>query len=110
MSDLAEVRAECCRLAARLEGKPDGSALRAVYLDMATVVGRLQGAVSEARRVSNNRDAVEQAEAALSQLKGSLRQVGLDIRLASPSTLALGLQSAVGSALETLDHLQRMEE
>ncbi len=110
MSDLADVRAECHQLAARLEGTPDGAALRAIYLDMATVVGRLQGAVSEARRASNNPDTVERAETALSELKGRLRQVGLDIRLASLPALAFGLQSAVGSALETLDHLQRMQE
>jgi hypothetical protein len=110
MSDLADVRAECEKLAARLEGKPEWAALRAIYLDMATVVGRLQGAVGEARRASNNHDAVKQAEATLIELKGSLRQVGLDIRLASPPALAFGLQSAVESALATLDHLQRMEE
>ncbi len=110
MSHLADVRAECGKLAARLEGKPEWAALRAIYLDMATVVGRLQGAVGEARRASNHQDTVEQAEATLIELKGSLRQVGLDIRLASPPALAFGLQSAVGSALATLDHLQGMEE
>jgi len=110
MSDLAGVRAECRQLAARLEGKPDWAALRAIYLDMATVAGRIQGAVSEARRASDNHDMVDRAEAALTEAKGNLRQVGLDIRLASPAALALGLRSAVGSALEALDHLQRMEE
>jgi hypothetical protein len=109
MTDLAALRASCQELAARLQGPPDWERLRSVYLDLAPVVGELQGAVSEYERTHSEAEEGRRAEAALGELKESFRQVGLNIRLASPAALQVGLQTALRSAAETLDWLEGHE-
>jgi hypothetical protein len=108
MVDLAETRALCDRLAARLGGQPDWSELRAVYLEMAPLVGQLQGSVGELSRRHGEGEDIRKASASLEELKQSVRRVGLDIRLASERALLLGLQTALQQARETLDSLERI--
>lgn len=109
MIDLDAARERCRSLAARLEGQPHWPELRAVYLDLSTLVGQLQGAVSEARRARPASEEARAAEAAFDRLRAGARRVGLDIRLASEPALQLGLQEALKSASETLDRLQHLE-
>ena len=107
--DVAVLRASCRELAARLEGKPDWDTVRAVYLELAPLVGELQGAVGEYTHAHGEAEEARRAEAAFAQARASFRRVGLDIRLASPGALAMGLETALQSALETLDWLQRID-
>lgn len=109
MSDNAAMRASCRRLMARLEGQPAWPELRAIYLDLAPLIGELQAAVTEAARSLAESDGARQAQDALDLLKASSRQVGLDIRLASEPALRVGLQIALQHALDTLDALDRLE-
>ena len=103
MADLAALRDACRQLARRLEGPAGWDRLRAVYLDLAPLIGQLQGAVSEAGRAG---DDVPAARESLDALKATARQVGLDIRLATPEALQMGLQTAVEQAAETVQRLE----
>jgi hypothetical protein len=107
--DREDLRTACRDLALKLEGEPQWPALKAAYLDLATLVGRLQGAVSEAARTQGPNDELRAAEAGLETLKATTRQVGLDIRLASERALAVGLRMALESAAEVLNALDRAE-
>lgn len=109
MIDRDELRASCRNLAARLDGTPQWPVLKAVYLDLATLVGRLQGVVNDAIRSYGASEETRAAEASLARVKSSVRQVGLDIRLSSEAALSMGLQTALESACETLDWLDRIE-
>lgn len=110
MIDLVQTREHSRRLAERLQGQPHWPELRAVYLELATVVGQLQGAVGESTRAHGETEEARMAALAFERLKASSRKVGLDIRLASERALLLGLQDALRSVEETLDWLQRLEE
>jgi hypothetical protein len=107
--DVTRTRAEIERLSAGLEGQPDWPELRSVYLDLSTLAGQLQGAVGDARREAGDTPAVQTAASALERLKAEVRQIGLDIRLASPQALLIGLQTALASAEETVAALAEVE-
>src|SRR5437764_15359836 len=98
MLDLAELRAECHRLQARLQGRPNGDRLKAVYMDMAPLIGQLHGAVNQTARSSGEIEAVAAARVSLEDLKVTARQVGFDIRLSSDAALASGLPTALEQA------------
>jgi len=98
-SDLSILRDTCRELCRRLEGAANWDRLRAVYLHLAPFIGQVQGAVSEAARAGQD---VTEAQQSLAALKATARQVGLDIRLASPEALQIGLQTAVEQAEETI--------
>ena len=108
MADTAQIRETCREISARLEGRPAWPELRAVYLDMAPLVGQLQGLVNDARRAHGGGVETLESARALEQLKAQLRQVGLDMRLASEPALLMGLQMALESAAQTLDRLERV--
>jgi hypothetical protein len=99
MSDLSTLHDACRQLERRLEGPANWDRLKAIYLDLAPLIGQVQGAVSEAARAGQD---VTEAQQSLDALKATARQVGLDIRLASPEALQIGLQTAVEQAEETL--------
>jgi hypothetical protein len=104
--DLVAMRAECEQLLDRLDAVPAWPDLRAVYMDLAPIVGQIQGAVSTRRREIGETAQVREAEAALERLKASSRQVGADIRLASESALAIGLRTALNEALGAIEQLE----
>ena len=108
MTDTDEIREYCRGLAGRLAGKPSGSQIHAAYLDLATVTGQLQAAVAECVRLRGESDETHEIRQALDEMKAQVRKVGLDIRLASESALLIGLQTALESALETLDRLAQL--
>ena len=105
--ETAELREECRLLQLRLEGHPHAPDLHRIYLDLVPLVGRLQGLVSERLRRSDQTEALRAAQEPLEQLKSTVRQVGLDIRLASEAALQVGLQRALECAFEVLDLLER---
>lgn len=105
--ETTELREECRLLQGRLEGHPHGPDLHRIYLDLAPLVGRLQGLVSERSRAVGQTGALRAAQELLEQLKATVRQVGLDIRLASEPALQVGLQRALECTLEVLDLLER---
>ena len=104
MADLSALRDECRQLSRRLAGPANWDRLRAVYLDLAPLIGQLQGAVNEATRSGEDVGAAQQA---LDALKATARKVGLDIRLASPEALQIGLQTAMEQAEEVIDALEQ---
>jgi hypothetical protein len=104
MPDLSALHEDCRQLSRRLAGPANWDRLRAVYLDLAPLIGQLQGAVSEAARSGAD---VTEAQRFLDALKATARQVGLDIRLASPEALQIGLQTALEQAEEVLQALPR---
>lgn len=106
MTDLGALRQECSRLSERLEIGRSWGELNAIYLDLAPFIGRLQGAVSEDRHMRGDPLASRDAEESLDRLKTTARQIGLNIRLASPGATAIGLQTAIESALETIQCLE----
>lgn len=110
MDDLEEIRLECLDLTGRLQGTVQWPALRTVYLDLSTVVGRLQGLVSARVRGHEESNEARLARESLERFKAQTRQVGLDIRLASEPALLLGLQTALETATETIEHLRRLEQ
>jgi hypothetical protein len=105
--DLPALRAECEHLLDRLEGAPHWDQLRAIHMDVAPLIGQIQGLVSTRRRETGDTPDVIAADAALERLKAGSRQVGADIRLASESALAIGLRTTVEAALQAIDALQR---
>ncbi|GAC1642277.1 MAG: hypothetical protein NVS4B2_31890 [Chloroflexota bacterium] len=108
MTDLMEIHAVREQVEVRLAGSPTRAELRAIYLDLAPVVGLLQGAVTQAARVHGEAVEVSPAQRALDRLKYSLRQVGLDIRLSSDQALLIGLQTVLQGVDETVDALKRL--
>ena len=104
-TDLTALRESCSALNARLNGQPHWPELRAIYLDLSLLVGQIQGAVGERGRGAGGPLDVRGAQEALGALKSSVRQVGLDIRLASEPALRLGLETALEHAGVTLDCL-----
>ncbi|MGH2441624.1 MAG: hypothetical protein ACRDFX_00470 [Chloroflexota bacterium] len=90
----------------RLEGSPEWSEIKAVYLDLTTLTGQLQGLVSQRAHGSGTSGSETEAERTLLQLKAILRQVGLDIRLSSGAALTLGLRTGLEMAHQTLDALK----
>ena len=107
MTDIAALREECSRLSERLERDVAWSELNAIYLELAPLIGKLQGAVGEHRGVCGDSPSSRCAEDALDRLKRTARQIGLDMRLASPAATAIGLQTAMESARETIDCLEQ---
>ena len=107
MSDVASLRASLQQIDAILARQPHGPELRAAHLDLVTLAGQLQGAVSERRRGDGETPAVRDAEASLDAMKAGVRQVGMDIRLASEGTLQFGLEACVRDAFQVLDDLKR---
>jgi len=97
-------------LGARLETRPTWPQLRAVYLDLAPLVGKLQGLTRERVNESAEADAAYRAEAALDRFKTLTRKVGLDMRLTSEAGLIMGLHACLQSARETLDCLQALSD
>lgn len=110
MADVTDMRSRCRQLTAQIEGQPTSSALRTVYLQLGPLVGELKGMVGERRRKQGDTEAVRAAEGALEQLERIARKVSLDMRLASPGALQIGLQSSLESALETLDCLEGRDD
>ena len=107
MTDLQAIRTECRRLSAELEGQPHWEELRRIYLELAPLMGELQGAVSASIR---ERGAAQPLQQQLEELKTTVRQVGLDIRLASEGALAMGLRVSLERAEELLDRLEQAEQ
>lgn len=105
MIDTAALHASLVAIEASLAGQPGSAQLRAAHLDLVTLTGQLQGIVNERRRLQGETDAVRETEVALNALKAGVRQVGMDIRLASEGALAFGLEAALRSAFQTLDCL-----
>jgi hypothetical protein len=99
-SDLAALQARAEELAGDIE-RAAGPQLHGLYLDLVTFLGTVTGAVHEAQR--SRRDDMGTAHDALDRAKGSARQVGLDIRLASEPALRMGLSTAIEQAREALD-------
>ena len=106
MIDLDELRSACCELMDRLDGPPQIDRLKAVYLELSFLTGQLQGAVNGVARAHGETSELRSAQASFESFASSLRQVGFDIRLASPAALQIGLQAALEHALEALDHLR----
>ncbi|HLJ68779.1 MAG TPA: hypothetical protein VKX16_15600 [Chloroflexota bacterium] len=107
MSDIAATRERCRELEARLSRGPHWPELRAIYLDLSTVVGQLQGAVAEHRRARAEPSGNAPLEETLERLKSELRVIGFNIRLSSEGALAVGLQTAVEDALAILGLLEQ---
>jgi hypothetical protein len=107
--DLAAIRVQCDTLMRRLDGRPSWPELRAIYLEVAPLIGRLQASVGEAAREPDRTEAAAEAEAALGRVKASAQKVGLDIRLASERALQVGLQMCLEQALEVVDRLEGAE-
>jgi hypothetical protein len=105
--DLPGMRAQCELLLERLDGAPTVPQLRAVFMDLAPLIGEIQGAVLARRREVGNSLDVREAEAGLDRLKVGSRQVGAEIRLASEDALALGLRTTLGEAMEVIAILER---
>ena len=105
MTDRSELVSACRELERRLEGSPQTDRLKAVYLDLSMLLGRIQGALNDAQRHSGQTPETLAAQVSFDELRRTVRQVGFDIRLASPTALQVGLQTALEQALETLDHL-----
>ena len=99
-----ELRREMDDLVRRLGRAAEWPELRAIYLDIAPLLGRLDAAVREAERQDGSR-ASNSARASLEEAKATARQVGLDIRLASPAALSFGLRRTLDAIHETLDRL-----
>lgn len=107
MSDTASLRDSVQAIQARLAQAPGWPQLRAAHLDLVTTAGQLQGAVHERRRVAGETQALRDAETALDAMQAGVRQVGMDIRLASEAALRLGLESCLAEAYAVLDALDR---
>ena len=106
MSEISAIAEGYEALRARLDGSSDDALFR-VYMELAPLIGQIQGAVSAARRRAGEVP-IEAAEQSLEALKTSTRQVGLDIRLASPAALRMGLESALHHAGEAIHALQEV--
>lgn len=105
MSDVTGLRASLQRIESMLGDQPRWPQLRTAHLDLVTVTGQLQGALSEQRRLGGDAGTLQHAEESLDAMKATVRQVGMDIRLASEGALLLGLQTCLRLAFEVLDLL-----
>lgn len=105
--DLVAMKAQVELLRGRLNGAPSWQEVRAIYMDLAPLIGEIQGAVSTRRREAESQAEVEEAAAALERLKSSARKVGADIRLGSVPGLTMGLWAALGKAMAAVDCLER---
>ncbi|HCG02784.1 MAG TPA: hypothetical protein DEV93_19840 [Chloroflexi bacterium] len=105
--DLVGMRSEVEILQARLKGAPSWEQVRSIYMDLAPLIGEIQGAVATRRREVGSQVVVDEAEAALARLKLSSRKVGADIRLGSVPGLTMGLDTALAEATEAIDALER---
>jgi hypothetical protein len=105
LTDRSEIAFACRDLARRLEGPPQSDRLKAVYLDLSMLLGRIQGALNDALRRNGPTPETLAAQASFEDLRRTVRQVGFDIRLATPAALQVGMQTALSHAQETLDHL-----
>jgi protein involved in temperature-dependent protein secretion len=106
MPDSTRLQTACRELAQRLEGQPSAAELKSVYMDLSHLQGQIQGALHDALRAGGMTPQVRAAEQSFEQFKRTLRQVGFDIRLASPSALQVGMQTALDHALQTLTYLE----
>ncbi len=109
MTDRSEIAAACRELARRLEGPPQIDRLKAVYLDLSILLGQIQAVLNDAQRQRGQTPETLAAQASFEELRRSVRQVGFDIRLASPAALQVGMQTAVDYALQSLDRVNRAE-
>lgn len=105
MADTEALRAALQAMEATLARQPHWPQLRAAHLDLVTATGQIRGAIHGMRREGGETAKLRAAEEALRQLEASVRQVGMDIRLASEGALLLGLQTALQHAFETLDRV-----
>ncbi len=108
-SGTSELRDSLQAIGIRLAEAPQWPQLRAAHLDLVTITGRLQGALSERRRLDGETEALREAETALDAMKAGVRQVGMDIRLASERALLLGLEACLENAYRVLDALGHTE-
>lgn len=107
MIDITDLRASLTEIESVLVTQPHLPQLRTAHLDLVTLAGQLQGAVSERRRLQGETEEIREAQLALDAMKAGIRQVGMDIRLASEGALAFGLGHALQNAFQTLDSLDR---
>jgi hypothetical protein len=105
--DLVGMRSEVEILQARLKGAPSWEQVRSIYMDLAPLIGEIQGAVSTRRREAEPQVELEEASAAVERLKASSRKVGADIRLGSVPGLTMGLDTALAEATEAIDALEK---
>lgn len=101
------LRVRCVTLLTRVEASHEYGRLRAVYMDLAPLMGEIHGVVARAARERGDTPEVMEAQRAMAALRASARQVGFDLRLASPAALAVGLRTALEHALQALDALDR---
>jgi len=110
MNPLQGLRAECLALAEAAGDPQRLPDIRAAYLTLVTLLGQVSGQIGEVSRLQPQNDAVREATMALERAKRAARQVGLDIRLASPSALAYGIHAAALGAVQALDMVIAREE
>lgn len=110
MSEREELRESGRALARRLEGASQFDDLKAIYLDLSVLVGQVQGAVHDAGRSGGARDNLTAAQASFEEFRRSVRQVGFDIRLASPAALQVGMQTALDHARRTMELLENVRD
>lgn len=102
MDEAGECGRQLEALSVRLAGRSSSNTLKAVYLDLVTTAGQLQGLAGDARRELGDTEAMRAGGEALDAMKADLRQVGLDIRLSSTDSLQFGLQTAVENGIRAL--------
>ncbi len=105
MNQSDELEAVCAQLARRLEGSRDASDLRAIYLELFPIVAQLRGLVHESVTSFDN-VATETVQQQLAGTEAIARRVALDMRLASPAALKLGLQTALVHVQRTMELLR----
>jgi hypothetical protein len=105
--DLVAMKAQVDLLRGRLNGAPGWGEIRSIYMDLAPLIGEIQGAVSTRSREAETQTEVEEAAAALERLKSSARRVGADIRLGSVPGLTMGLWAALNEAMAAIDCLEK---
>lgn len=101
------LQAQCRELLARVDSTSEYDRLRAVYMDLAPLMGEIHGVVMREVRRQGDTPATGEAQAAMESLRAAARQVGLDIRLASPAALALGLRTSLELAQRALQALDK---
>ena len=108
MTELEQIQGQCCDLAHRLDRSNDWDGLRSIYLDLVPTVGRLQGALRTYSREHEGALESQELTQSFEELQATVRQVGHDIRLSSPSALKLGLEACVSQGLEIVARLQKL--
>ncbi len=107
MVDRSDIRTSCLDLQVRLQSDSSSDAIKPAYLDLSIVLGRLHGALNEEIRIHGHAPRMLQAQREFDSMSKIVRQVGFDLRLASPPALRLGLQTALAGAIHLLDVLDR---